>query len=182
MSDIPNDLRMNIKRSFLWGYIWQVEKEMATHSSVSAWRIPGTAEPGGLPSTGSHRVGHDWSELAAARVTGGTQPRDICDYIPYIHACFSIAAAAKLSQSCPTLCDPNRRQPTRLLCPWDSPGKNTGATTVLLSWCLSFKLMLPFFYWSVVDVYCYISFLCTTKYDSDPTIEYIIKCSPWQVQ
>ena len=36
-----------------------LEKEMATHSSVLAWRIPGTAEPGGLPSMGAHRVGHD---------------------------------------------------------------------------------------------------------------------------
>ena len=36
-----------------------LEKEMVTHSSVLAWRIPGTAEPGGLPSMGSHRVGHD---------------------------------------------------------------------------------------------------------------------------
>ena len=43
-----------------------MEKEMATHSSVLAWRIPGTEEPGGLPSMGSHRVGHDWSDLAAA--------------------------------------------------------------------------------------------------------------------
>ena len=42
------------------------EKEMATHSSVLAWRIPGTGEPGGLPSMGSHRVGHDWSNLAVA--------------------------------------------------------------------------------------------------------------------
>ena len=42
------------------------EKEMATHSSVLAWRIPGTVEPGGLPSMGSHWVGHDWSDLAAA--------------------------------------------------------------------------------------------------------------------
>ena len=41
-------------------------KEMATHSSVLAWRIPGTGEPGGLPSMGSHSVGHDWSDLAAA--------------------------------------------------------------------------------------------------------------------
>ena len=41
-------------------------KEMATHSSVLAWRIPGTGEPGGLPSLGSHRVGHDCSDLAAA--------------------------------------------------------------------------------------------------------------------
>ena len=37
---------------------------MATHSSVLAWRIPGTGEPGGLPSMGLHRVGHDWSDLA----------------------------------------------------------------------------------------------------------------------
>ena len=36
-----------------------LEKEMATHSSVLAWRIPGTEEPGGLPSMGLHRVGHD---------------------------------------------------------------------------------------------------------------------------
>ena len=43
-----------------------LEKEMATHSSVLAWRIPGTGKPGGLPSMGSHRVGHDWSDLAAA--------------------------------------------------------------------------------------------------------------------
>ena len=43
-----------------------LEKEMAPHSSVLAWRIPGTGEPGGLPSMGSHRVRHDWSDLAAA--------------------------------------------------------------------------------------------------------------------
>ena len=39
---------------------------MATHSSVLAWRIPGMGEPGGLLSMGSHRVGHDWSDLASA--------------------------------------------------------------------------------------------------------------------
>ena len=39
---------------------------MATHSSVLAWRIPGTGKPGGLPPMGSHRVGHDWSDLATA--------------------------------------------------------------------------------------------------------------------
>ena len=43
---------------------------MATHSSVLAWRIPGTGEPGGLPSMGLHRVGHDWSDLAAAAALG----------------------------------------------------------------------------------------------------------------
>ena len=59
-----------------------LEKEMATHSSVLAWRIPGTGEPGGLPSLGSHRVGHDWSDLAAAAAAafpfsrGSSQPRD----------------------------------------------------------------------------------------------------------
>ena len=43
-----------------------LEKEMATLSSVLAWRIPGTGEPDGLLSMGSHRVGHDWHDLAAA--------------------------------------------------------------------------------------------------------------------
>ena len=43
-----------------------LEKAMATHSSALVWRIPGTAELGGLPSMGLHRVGHDWSDLAAA--------------------------------------------------------------------------------------------------------------------
>ena len=43
-----------------------LEKEMATHSSILAWRIPGSGEPGGLLSMGLHRVGHDWSDLAAA--------------------------------------------------------------------------------------------------------------------
>ena len=45
-----------------------LEKEMATHSSILAWRIPWMGEPGGLPSTGSHRVRHHWSNLAAAAV------------------------------------------------------------------------------------------------------------------
>ena len=46
-----------------------LEKEMATHFSVLAWRIPDTGEPGGLPSQGSQRVGHDWSNLAVAAAT-----------------------------------------------------------------------------------------------------------------
>ena len=48
-----------------------LEKEMAAHSSVLAWRIPGMKEPGGLPSMVSHRVGHNWSDLAAA--AGGSR-------------------------------------------------------------------------------------------------------------
>jgi len=59
-----------------------LEKEMAPHSSVLAWRIPGAGEPGGLTSMGSHRVRHDWSDLAAAAAAAwfckssstGTQP------------------------------------------------------------------------------------------------------------
>ena len=47
-----------------------MEKEMATHSSVLAWRIPGTAEPGGLPSMGWHRVGHDRSDSATVAAGG----------------------------------------------------------------------------------------------------------------
>ena len=65
---------------------------MATHSSVLAWRIPGKGEPGELPSMGSHRVGHDWSDLAAA--AAATWQED------------PATATAKSLQSCPTLCNP----------------------------------------------------------------------------
>ena len=51
-----------------------LEKEMATRSSVLAWRIPGTGEPGGLPSMVSHRVGHDWSDLAEAAAVCLNEP------------------------------------------------------------------------------------------------------------
>ena len=47
-------------------HFYALEKEMATHSRVLAWRIPGAAEPGGLLSMGSHRVEHNWRDLAAA--------------------------------------------------------------------------------------------------------------------
>ena len=54
---------------------------MATHSSVLAWRIPGTGEPGGLPSMGSHRVGHDWSNLAAAAAAAAPKlTRELCTW------------------------------------------------------------------------------------------------------
>ena len=55
---------------------------MATHSSILAWRIPGTGEPGGLPSMGSHRVRHDWSDLAADN-PGQTPLLKILDLITY---------------------------------------------------------------------------------------------------
>ena len=61
---------------------------MATHSSVLAWRIPGMGELGGLPSVGSHRVRHDWSDLAAAA------------------ASLFLPSVSSVAQSCPTLKDP----------------------------------------------------------------------------
>ena len=63
---------------------------MATHSSVLAWRIPGTGEPGGLPSVGSHGVGHDWSNLAPASQVDSLPPglpgKPTCSYI-FKHKC-----------------------------------------------------------------------------------------------
>ena len=59
-------LKLWVMCAHLLARINHPEKEMATHSSVLAWRIPGTGEPGGLPSMGLHRVGHNWSDLAAA--------------------------------------------------------------------------------------------------------------------
>ena len=74
--------------------IWQALRvtllEMATHSSVLAWRIPGAGEPGRRPSMGSHRVRHDWSDLAAAAVA---EVHAVCACVR-VHAC---------AESCSTL-------------------------------------------------------------------------------
>ena len=71
------------------------EKEMATHSSVLAWRVPGMGEPGGLPSMGSHRVGHNWSDLAAvAAVTNDGDHLFICLLtfcISYLEECLWVS-------------------------------------------------------------------------------------------
>ena len=62
-----------------------LEKAMATHSSTLTWKIPETGEPGGLLSMGSHRVGHDWSDLvaAAAAAEKGHSQRNKVDYRVY---------------------------------------------------------------------------------------------------
>ena len=63
----PSQFTWNYHSTVNWLYPnTKLEKEMAAHSSVLAWRIPGMGEPGGLPSMRLHRVGHDWSDLAAA--------------------------------------------------------------------------------------------------------------------
>ena len=106
---------------------------MATHSSVLAWRIPGTGEPGGLPSMGLHRVRHDCSDLAACswrrpyrwhhpygrKWRGTKEPLDESERgerkadlklniqkLRSWHLVPAAAAVAKSLQSCPTLCNP----------------------------------------------------------------------------
>ena len=61
-----------------------LEKEMATHSSVLAWRIPGSGEPGGMPSMGLHRVWHDWSDLAAVLILA------TCTSNPELFTCYPL--------------------------------------------------------------------------------------------
>ena len=93
-----------------------LEKEMATHSSIPAWRIPGMEEPDRLQSMGLQRVGHDWATT-----------------LHFTH-CFLVYSAIKLqcvfqSVSCSVVSDslwPYGVYPAGLLCPWDSPGKNAG--------------------------------------------------------
>ena len=74
-----------------------LEKEMATHSSVLAWRISGMGELVGLPSMGSHRVGHDWSDLAAAAALCHLQTVTVLlhfeIWIPFIYFSCLIAVA-----------------------------------------------------------------------------------------
>ena len=94
-----------------------MEKEMATNSSVLAWRIPGMAEPDGLLSMGLHRVGQEWSNLAAAAAVGimwylsvvliyVSQYGIMVSLLHFGLKSNTAAAAAKSLQSCPTLCDP----------------------------------------------------------------------------
>ena len=82
-----------------------LEEGMATYPSIFGWRISWTEEPGGLQSTGSQRVGHDWSGLAHACGLGKMVESEV---------------KVKVAQSCPTLA------PHRLYGPWNSPGQNTG--------------------------------------------------------
>ena len=79
--------RTRLSNFTLTFHFYALEKEMATHSSVLAWRIPGMGEPGGLPSMGSHRVRHDWTDLAAAAAKFvQTQVHWVSDAIQLSHA------------------------------------------------------------------------------------------------
>ena len=131
----PMQCWLGIKNEFCMGlYFHALEKEMATHSSTLAWRIPGTEEPGGLLSMGSHRVGHDWSDLAAAAAAAYIDSL-LAGLCLYLGICLSscllrfifnfgeskciddIHATAKSLQSCPTLCDPIDGSPPGSLVP-----------------------------------------------------------------
>ena len=63
---------------------------MATHSSVLAWRIPGTGEPGGLPSMGSHRVRHNRSDLAAAAAAVGEYRKCLVNVCVNVLVCICV--------------------------------------------------------------------------------------------
>ena len=95
-----------------------LEKEMATRSNVLAWRIPGTGEPGGPPSMGSHRVGHNWSDLAVAdeKCSHFSQPsKNTFNYSKNVSS--SIDICHSVTKSCLTLCDPHGLHHTRIPCP-----------------------------------------------------------------
>ena len=94
-----------------------LEKEMATHSSVLAWRIPGTGEPGGLPSMGLHRVGHDWSDLAVAVAAVS---------IPGLGR----SPGESESESCSVMS--SSLPPLGLYSPQNSPGQDTGVGSLSL--------------------------------------------------
>jgi len=78
-----------------------LEKEMATHSSVLAWRIPGMGEPVGLASMGSHRVRHDWCDLAAAAAVSPDSPSQKRNNLPWLVDEYGPAVGCWVFVQCP---------------------------------------------------------------------------------
>ena len=105
-----------------------LEKEMATHSSVLAWRIPGTGEPWWLPSMGSHRVGHDWSDAAAAAAVFSI-PQN------YLKLTYNLSKKNVLPVKTFLVINPLPSLPTRLLLlsPWSSEILEPATESYLLS-------------------------------------------------
>ena len=123
---------------------------MAIHSSILAWRIPGTGEPGGLPSMGLHRVRHDWSDLAASvwtffgiallLIAMQTDLLQCCGHCWVFQICWHIECSTLTAsyfriesdilclaaQLCLTLHDPTDCSPPGFFVHVDSPGKNIG--------------------------------------------------------
>ena len=110
-----------------------LEKETASHSSVLVWRIPGTGEPGGLPSMGLYRVGHDWSDLTAAA------EREIKETIPFTIATKRILRNqfSSVQFNCSVMSDssrPHELQQARPPCPSTTPGVHSDSRP-LGQWC-----------------------------------------------
>ena len=103
---------------------------MATHSSVLAWRIPGMGETGGLPSMGSHRVGHDWSDLAAAAAA------TIALNCFYIITHLILITALEVEFISMPMYRWENRGTERL----DNLSKITEQVTLVARWCLAFIL------------------------------------------
>ena len=119
----------------VWSVSWEdpLEEEMATHSSILAWKIPWTEEPGGLQSMGLQRVRQDWmtEHRTLSRVPCSIE-LVLIRYVFYTCCC---EVASVVSDSV----RPQRRQPTRLPCPWDSLGKSTGVGCHFLLQCMKVK-------------------------------------------
>ena len=103
-----------------------VEKDMATHSSILVWKIPWTEEPGRLPSMGSQRVQHDWSNLASS--IGG-----ICSWMLQL----LLLLLSHFSRV--RLCAAPEMAAHQAPHPWDSPGKNSGVGCHFLLQCMKMK-------------------------------------------
>ena len=112
-----------------------LEEGTATHSSILAWRIPWTHEPGGLRSTGSQRVGQTevtWLAVSSESHTG-TCPLPTRRDLSTAGCCCCCEVTSVVSDSV----RPHRQQATRLPRPWDSPGKNTGVGCHFLLQCVT---------------------------------------------
>ena len=105
---------------------------MAAHSSVLAWRTPGMGEPGGLPSMGSHRVGHNWSDLAAAAV-----PAELIkpgwDHWPFNQACSRVPAVPLWRRRACSLVTPSQSHDYRSVSLSSPPDPSHSSDAPLLS-------------------------------------------------
>ena len=115
---------------------------MATHSSVLAWRIPGMVEPGGLPSMGSHRVRHDWSNLAAAAAAADLLPSWAQSEESVTRAQKESAVVEKFS-SLGEVAFSWGTQPGRGKLEWRDPGINTLPSAFFLSSLAKAAYLLP---------------------------------------
>ena len=142
---------------------------MATHSSVLAWRIPGMGEPGGLPSMGSRRVGHDWSDLAAA-AAGETGSLFACLFKSHgvIRARVEIHPSNPLKFLLHSIFIPQKALLLSRFSTFSSPMTSNFLKGKVWVWCAEFLLLLLFkiFLLLVYDCFTVLCFCCTTMWIS----------------